>query len=172
MIHLALEHPEGGYAARVVRLKAREFLDRLGLPEAELTVVITTDARIRRLKRRWFGVDEATDVLSFPAGEPMPNEERALGDVVISLDTARRRAAQDGRSLAFELSRYLAHGILHLMGLDHERSPREARKMARLEARLLGLPGMLADTRGIAEGAPASRGARKPVERPPRRRDR
>ena len=168
MIQLRLEHPEGGYAARVVRAKAREFLDKLGLYESDLSILLTTDARIRKLKRQYFGIDQATDVLSFPSGKPMPGEPPSLGDLVISLDTARRRAREDGRSLAFELARYTAHGILHLAGYDHEKGPRHAKRMARAEAELLGLPGMLDDAMGLQEEAPASRRGRKKVEKPPR----
>lgn len=147
-----VEHPEGAYAARIVRTRAREFLEKLGQDEAELSVLVTTDRSIRKLKKQYFGIDQATDVLSFPAGDEgpkIPGEPVLLGDLAISLDTARRRAAEDGRSLAFELSRYVAHGLLHLLGYDHERSERDARKMARKEAELLGVPGMIADAQGI-----------------------
>lgn len=151
-VHLNLEHPEGGYAARVVRLKANEFMDKLGLQGAEVSILVTTDLRIRRINKQFRGKDEATDVLSFPAGDQpsIPGIPLPVGDIAISLDTARRRAAEDGRTLAFELSRYLAHGLLHLLGYDHEKSEREARRMARKEAELLGVPGMLDDAKGVA----------------------
>ncbi|MDX5398365.1 MAG: rRNA maturation RNase YbeY, partial [Actinomycetes bacterium] len=162
IVRLRLEHPEGGYAARVLRLRAHEFLDKLVLGEAELSILLASDGRIRELNRDFRGKDKPTDVLSFPAGDQpqLPGEPELLGDVAISLDTARRRAAEDGRTLAFELSRYLAHGILHLVGYDHERSEREARRMARKEAELLGLPGMLADAQGVG----TSRAKAKAVE--------
>jgi len=151
-VHLSLEHPEGGYAARVVRMRAHEFLDKLGMQGAEVSILLTTDEGMRRLNRRFRGKNAPTDVLSFPAGdEPeVPGRPLFVGDVAISLDTARRRAAEDGRSLSFELSRYLAHGILHLLGYDHEKSERAARVMARREAELLGLPGMLEDAKGVS----------------------
>ena len=63
------EHPEGAYAARVLRQRSRLFLARLGLDEAELSVVVTTDAQIRALNRKWRKKDRPTDVLSFPAGD-------------------------------------------------------------------------------------------------------
>jgi len=153
-VHVNLEHPEGGYAARVVRAKAAEFMDKLGMQGAEVSILITTDLRIRKLNRQFRGKNKATDVLSFPAGDDtpsIPGQPLYVGDVAISLDTARRRAAEDGRSLAFELSRYLAHGILHLLGYDHERSEREARAMAKREAELLGVPGMLEDAKGVGD---------------------
>ncbi len=143
-IHVA--HPKGAYAARVIRARAAEFLAALDLDDRELSILLTTDEEIRSLNRRFREKDRATDVLSFPAGDddPLPpGVPRPLGDLAISLDTARRRAADDGRTLAFELARYLAHGLLHLIGYDHEVSEAEARRMASREAALLGVPGML-----------------------------
>jgi probable rRNA maturation factor len=158
-VHLNLEHPEGGYAARVVRMRAHEFLDKLGMQGAEVSILVTTDPRIRKLNKEFRGKNEATDVLSFPAGDSpsIPGQPLFVGDVAISLDTARRRAVEDGRTLAFELSRYLAHGLLHLLGYDHEKSERAARVMARREAELLGLPGMLDDAKGVGTSKPKAK---------------
>jgi len=147
-VALNVAHPQGAYPARVIRARARDFLAALGLEEVELSILLTTDREIRSLNRRFRGKDRATDVLSFPAGPPgplPPGVPRPLGDLAISVDTARRVAAKEGRTLAFELSRYLAHGLLHLLGFDHEGSEREARRMARKEAELLGIPGMLGE---------------------------
>ena len=165
-VHLAVEVEGGAYAARILRRRAAEFLDALG-EDADLSILLTTDGGIRRLNRDFRKKDKATDVLSFPAGDdaPLPpGVRRSLGDLAISLDTARRRSKEDGRSLAFELSRYLAHGMLHRVGLDHERSRAEALRMAREEARLLGLPGMLADAQGVGE-PPARKRASEPFRR-------
>jgi probable rRNA maturation factor len=85
-------------------------------------------------------------VLSFPAHAP-PGSGPDLGDLAISLDTARRRAARAGRSVGAEVDRYLVHGLLHLAGHDHQR-PAEAREMARVEDELLGRAGMVADALG------------------------
>lgn len=166
-ILLHVEAPSGAYAGRVLRSRARDFLGKLDLEEVELSILLTTDEEIRGLNRRFRKKNKPTDVLSFPAGPPgplPPGMPRPLGDLAISLDTARRMAERDGRSLAFELSRYLAHGLLHLLGYDHERSEREARRMAKKEAELLGLPGMLDDAQGIDR--PPSRKGRSGVERP------
>lgn len=171
-VHLAIEAAGGAYAARVLRARALEFLDLLG-EDADLSILLTTDGGIRKLNKRFRGKNEATDVLSFPAGDDVPlppGMPRTVGDLAISLDTARRRSKEDGRSLTFELSRYLAHGLLHLVGYDHERSQAEARRMAREEARLLGLPGMLADAQGIGPREAGGRTAGKqPSQRAPRR---
>lgn len=141
-VFINVEHPQGSYAARVLRGKAREFLAKLEI-EAELSILVTSDPGIRRLNREFRGIDRATDVLSFPGGEALPGQDPYLGDLAISLDTARRRAREDGRPLSAELARYLAHGLLHLLGYDHEVSPEEARRMAAMEAALLGEEGML-----------------------------
>jgi probable rRNA maturation factor len=156
---MRVEHAAPGAAAPGLRRLARRFLRALGLPEAELSLVLTTDARVRGLNRRWRGKDRATDVLSFPAAPHPGQSGRNLGDVVISLDTARRRAAREGSPAGRELGRYLAHGLLHLLGHDHH-APAQARRMARAEARLLGGAGMLDPS---AEVAPASAGGRRPA---------
>ncbi len=143
------EHPRGQAALRRLSRQSRSFLAALGLSGVELSLVVTTDSRIRDINRRWRDKDQATDVLSFPAGE-MPavaGAPRPLGDVIISLDTAVRRAREDGRPVAAETARYLAHGLLHLLGHDHHR-PAEAARMARAERRLLGALGMVGEALG------------------------
>lgn len=137
-------HPRARGLSAKVRRRATDFLRALELEGCELSVSLVGDRAIRRLNRSWRRKDQATDVLSFPAGDrpagtPGP---RPLGDVVISLDTAARRAREDGRAVEAEVARYLAHGLLHLLGHDHER-PAQARRMAAEEARLLGGAGML-----------------------------
>ncbi|HUM10489.1 MAG TPA: rRNA maturation RNase YbeY [Myxococcaceae bacterium] len=129
---------------RRLRASAARFLRTLGLDQVELSVLLTDDPGIQALNRSWRGKDRPTDVLSFPAGEPPPGATgpRHLGDVILSLDTARRQARAHRRPLGWELDLYLAHGLLHLLGHDHRR-PRDADRMAALEARLLGRPGMV-----------------------------
>ena len=89
---------------------------------------------MHQLNLEWRGVDRATDVLAFaqaegPGGAPVG----LLGDVVISVDTARRQAAERQTPVGAELDRLLIHGVLHLLGYDHERSAAEARRMQRRE---------------------------------------
>jgi probable rRNA maturation factor len=130
-------------------LEARHFLHLLGIRGVELSVLLVGDGQMRKLNQRWRGKDTATDVLSFPAG-PLPRGlpgPRPLGDVILSVDTAARVARSLGRPVEAELARYLAHGILHLLGYDHEAGPRQARKMATLEAKLLGDPGLIPEGR-------------------------
>jgi rRNA maturation RNase YbeY len=123
-------------AARLSR-SARRLLRALRLPGAELSLVLVSDRQMRALNRRWRARDRPTDVLSFaqhegPGGAP----DGVLGDVVISVDTARRQAAERGSSLGREADRLLIHGLLHLLGYDHERSEAEARRMRRRERAL------------------------------------
>lgn len=148
-VRVANEHPRGAAAARRLAGRARAYLRALGRRDGELSVLLTTDGRIRRINRRWRDIDRSTDVLSFPLSTP-PGSGPLLGDVVISLDTAVRRARGGEHRLEEELDRYLAHGLLHLLGFDHER-PAEARRMARLEARLTGAEGLVgrARSRGV-----------------------
>jgi probable rRNA maturation factor len=144
-VEIRSEHPSGGAMARRVRTRAHALLAAMGRPGAGLSVLLTTDGRIRALNRRWRRVDHATDVLSFPSDDP-PGSGPHLGDVAISLDTAARRARRAGRSVGEEVDRYLVHGLLHLAGHDHDR-PARAREMARLEDELLGAAGLVTESR-------------------------
>lgn len=145
-VHVHAAHPKAARMAKRVAEDAERFLDALKVKNAELSVALVGDAEIRKLNRTWRGKNKPTDVLSFPAGEhpkgvPGP---KALGDVVISLDTAARVAMRLRVPLRDEVTLYLAHGLLHLLGHDHEESPQAAKKMARLEAKLLGGLGLIA----------------------------
>jgi rRNA maturation RNase YbeY len=123
-------------AARVAG-RGRRLLAALDLPDAELSLLLVSDAVMRRLNRDWRGADRPTDVLSFAQAEgPGSAPPGLLGDVVISVDTARRQAAERAAPLGAELDRLLIHGVLHLLGYDHERSPAEARRMQRRERAL------------------------------------
>jgi probable rRNA maturation factor len=137
-VWLRVDVARGAWAARVLRSSARAFLRGLGRQQLSLSLV--GDREMRKLNRAWRGKDKPTDVLSFSHG-PGP----LLGDVVISLDTARRQASEGGWPLSRELRRLLAHGMCHCQGYDHER-PRDAARMARAEKALLGERGMVGDS--------------------------
>lgn len=124
--------------ATAIRADARRLLRLLGETGAELTVSLVDDATIRTLNRDYRRHDRSTDVLAFAMreGERVPGDESVLGDVVISLDTAARQARRRRAPLACELRALLVHGVLHLLGYDHERSPAEARRMRAAERRL------------------------------------
>jgi len=116
----------------VRRLKStgQKLLSAAGRGTAELSLLLTTDAHIRELNRAHRGQDKATDVLSFPGADPSTRvarsgqaiSERFLGDVVISVDTARRQAADYDAPLQNEINRLLIHGLLHVLGHDHHES--------------------------------------------------
>lgn len=123
--------------ARRLGRSARRLLRALGRDDAELSLVLVSDRVIHDLNRSWRDTDRATDVLAFAQGEgPGLAPAGLLGDVVISVDTARRQAAELGHSLAAEGERLLVHGLLHLLGYDHERSAVEASRMQRKERAL------------------------------------
>ena len=124
-------------AARVAR-SARQLLRVLRLADAELSVVLVSDREMRALNGRWRGRDRPTDVLAFAQREGTGGApDGLLGDVVISVDTARRQAAERRAPLVREVDRLLIHGLLHLLGYDHERSLAEARRMQRRERGLV-----------------------------------
>ncbi len=121
---------------------AQRILMAVGEPKSELSVELIGDARIRRLNREYRKQDRATDVLAFPIREAIIPQGKCLatnmlGDVVISVPTAVRQAQEVGRSIDVELAILLIHGVLHLCGYDHERSPREAVRMSRRERKVL-----------------------------------
>ena len=96
---------------------------------------------MRSLNRRYRGKDRTTDVLSFSFREGAFGglQHRMLGDIVISVPAARRQANAAGETFQSEMDRLLVHGLLHLLGYDHERGAAKARKMTGEERRLLGV---------------------------------
>lgn len=110
----------------------------MDLRDVELSILLTDDTMISELNRRYLHKNGPTNVLAFPMRETRPSGEPAmLGDVVISVDTALREATQTGEPVEWTVVRLLVHGILHLLGYDHERSRAESRRMRKEEARLL-----------------------------------
>ena len=120
------------FASRIQKL-AQHVLRAAGEPRAELSLLLIGDSRMRRLNRRYRGRDAPTDVLAFSLREAGGPASSLLGDVVISLPQASRQARAGRRSLDDELATLLIHGVLHLLGYDHERGDREARRMHRKE---------------------------------------
>lgn len=141
---LVIVGPPAGTAARLdlVRLRRRGavLLRALGRAREELTLSLVDDVAIRSLNREYRGKRRATDVLSFSLVEGDHGGHRGglLGDVVISVETAARQARARRRSLEETVTRLLIHGMLHVVGHDHERAE-EARAMRAEERRLWGL---------------------------------
>jgi rRNA maturation RNase YbeY len=126
----------------VLRTIAARALDAEAQPPSELSVVLTDDAAIRELNQRYRGTDAPTDVLSFAQGEgeAFAQPDGALphaGDVIISIETARRQADEHGIALQDEVAHLLVHGILHLLGYDHEIDA-DAKIMRAREEAILG----------------------------------
>jgi probable rRNA maturation factor len=123
--------------ARVARAAAA-MLRALDLADVELSILLCNDREIHALNRDYRHKDRPTDVLAFALREGHGGElaRRALGDVVISIETARRQAAAAKHPVFTEVSMLLAHGLLHLLGWDH-RTDEEDRRMRREVDRLL-----------------------------------
>jgi probable rRNA maturation factor len=111
----------------------------LAIAESEVHVLITGDDEIRRLNGEYRALDEATDVLSFPDGTRLPTGQILLGQIVMSIDSARRQAAAAGHGELRELEELVLHGTLHLLGYDHEKDRGGMNKIElRLRKELLG----------------------------------
>jgi len=110
---------------------ARQLYARLGL-RSGFSVVLLSDAAMRRFNRQFAGVDKTTDVLSFPSGNDDDGDDAYLGDILISVETAER---QRKAGIEGELRVLMLHGLLHLLGYDHAVDQGE---MEELEDRLKG----------------------------------
>ena len=96
--------------------------------DSDLTIVLTDDVQLRELNREYLGIDEPTDVLSFPASESDPETgARYLGDILISMPYATRSAAKAGHGLESEVQLLVVHGVLHLLGHDHAEADEKSR---------------------------------------------
>lgn len=151
-----------------VRRAAERMLEALGRSDAELSILLCDDATIRELNRSYRGKDRPTDVLAFAMGEGEGAELAGLllGDVVISLETARRQASDRGLAIAFEVTFLLAHGVLHLVGYDHRNDAEERVMNAQTEALVVAARGG-SGTAGLVERR-AKLGKKAPPA-PPRR---
>ncbi len=118
-----------------------KVLGDLACHNKELSILFTDDDRIARLNNRYLEREGPTNVLAFPmaVGLSPKWESTMLGDVVISIDTAVRESKESGEPLAYTIDRLLIHGVLHLLGYDHEKSVSEARRMENEEKRLMEL---------------------------------
>ncbi|MEE8290832.1 MAG: rRNA maturation RNase YbeY [Candidatus Tectomicrobia bacterium] len=122
-----------------VKKRLQQMLTYLGCGETELSVVFANDRMLRHLNRTYRQQDRPTNVLAFPQ-PPMPGvgtSPTLLGDVIVSLPTAAREARELEQSVENRVLYLLLHGILHLLGHDHERSSTERRRMETLEHAIL-----------------------------------
>jgi probable rRNA maturation factor len=130
---LCVAAAEAAFAAAKPRLTRR----------TEVSVVLADDALVRRLNRQWRRIDAATNVLSFPSldEELPPKAPFLVGDVVLAYETVSREAQEQGKDLADHLRHLVVHGILHLLGYDHE-EPTQAEQMEALETQVLARLGV------------------------------
>jgi probable rRNA maturation factor len=147
-LSIQIEKPFTGLVSREWLKKAVTLaLSRAGINKAvELGLVIASDETVNNLNRKYRGVDGTTDVLAFAFTEASVNKARPfavppdkvihLGEVIISYPQARRQSVEQKHSLEKELALLVVHGVLHLLGYDHEQ-PEEAKSMRALEARAL-----------------------------------
>ncbi len=157
-------------ASRAGKLSARALTRFLAEAQTavrlrgEVSVLLTSDRKIRRLNREYRGKDKATDVLSFPADPLAQKQQKIAGDLAISVEMARKQCTACGHPLGAEIKVLMLHGLLHLAGYDHENDNGE---MARREQQLRERFGL---TQGLIERttikrSPTQRAARRKTAR-------
>ena len=131
-ILLRNDHPQVIIDFEDINKKIGVVMKSLGCLNQEVSILLTVDADIRKLNQQFRNIDQATDVLSFPQDvdeDPIIPGEIILGDIAVSLDTAQVQARQHGLTFEEEIILLLIHGILHLIGYDHEISEQEDERM-------------------------------------------
>lgn len=124
-------------AAQTVRKAITAAASALSTAGGELSIVLTDDSAIRLLNRDWRGIDQPTNVLSFPAsGNKTSEDARLLGDIVIAYETLERECDNEGRIFLHHLAHLSVHGFLHLIGYDHQ-TDNQAEEMEGLESRIM-----------------------------------
>ncbi len=129
----------------IVVMAAEVTLRHQGIPKGDsLTVILTGDAEIQELNRRYRGLHTPTDVLSFQAGYLNPEDGSTyLGDILLSVSQAQAQAQSRGHSLADEIQLLVVHGTLHLLGYDHTK-PEEKTRMWGTQGEILAQLGVSA----------------------------
>ena len=124
---------------RRIRKEVRKILAELAVPDAELSILFVGDEQIRDLNRRYLHRDKATNILAFPMqeGEFSGLHPSLLGDLVISVEAAKRQSNRFGLNQMGMITLLIIHGILHLRGYEHERSRKQAQEMALKQKELL-----------------------------------
>ncbi len=122
---------------RTIRRRCERALSALNQPHTSVSVTLCDDAFIHELNKIYRGIDKPTDVLSFAMkeGEPIHGEPELLGDIIISIDTAEKQAPEIGHNITEEVTSLLVHGLLHLIGYDHQEK-NEEKEMTELAHRI------------------------------------
>jgi len=127
------------FPASRIRLLANRVLRAVGASAGSVSILLTRDDEMRRLNRRFRDKDRSTDVLSFPMGEGVPSGAAYLGDIAISVEAAARQARATRRKTGEEIQLLVLHGLLHLLGYDHETDRGEMNRLqSSLVRRILG----------------------------------
>ena len=131
-VFLRNNHPDINIDCTDIENIIERIMNHLGCQNTEVSILLTEDKDIRLLNKEFRSIDHSTDVLSFPQNhdeDPSIPGEKFLGDIAVSLDTAKTQANEHGLILKEEIILLLIHGILHLLGYDHEVSEQEDKKM-------------------------------------------
>jgi probable rRNA maturation factor len=135
-VHIRRETLRPQVSLARMKQRAQSILNHLGEERSELSLLLVNNRKIRALNAKFRGKNQPTDVLSFPLEERLPTGVRLLGDVVISLQQAQKQAREKRKDFAHEVEWLLIHGILHLLGYDHERSRKDERIMRTMERKI------------------------------------
>ena len=143
LVEVRSEAPKHGARLPEIRDAAARILRSLGWKSAGLSLLLTTDAKIKAIHRKFMNDDTPTDVITFGAhtGKCLPRKGGYMGDIVVSLDTAKRESKNYGNTFSYEVLFYICHGILHLMGFDDD-TPLKSRRMLRKQAVILKKSGL------------------------------
>lgn len=127
----------------MIREKVGKVLNALACHEGELSILFVDDTKMTELNRAYRGKSGPTNVLAFPMTEEAGRGVASgmLGDIVISVDSAQRESEETGEILENTVYRLLVHGLLHLLGFDHELSADDALRMEKEQERLLKMIG-------------------------------
>jgi probable rRNA maturation factor len=128
-------------AMTTIQQKAKDILNVLGCHDAELSILIVDDPQIAVLNKKYLHRSGPTNVIAFPMHtDDFPNiRPQLLGDVVISIETAAKEGKRIGIGMEERFIQLLVHGILHLIGYDHEKSEAQAEKMEQKENEIMKL---------------------------------
>lgn len=138
-LDITIDDKDWKTVANLRKLTRRAIAAALPDDDVTVSVLFTGDARILELNRDWRGKASATNVLSFPvsAETPVPDgEPRPLGDIVLAYGVVAKEAAQHKKPIANHVSHLIVHGLLHLLGYDHE-NDQDAEAMEGHEAKIL-----------------------------------
>jgi rRNA maturation RNase YbeY len=140
LVYIIDEQAESLINCEALENQIKTILSLLNCQKKELSILLTDDKKIRKLNKQYRNKNMSTDVLSFSQSEGEENglEHNLLGDIVISITTAMRQSSEHNLSINEEIVLLLIHGILHLLGFDHERSDEEGIYMKEKTSELFG----------------------------------